>query len=47
MDIQAKKAIIIAQFKQVNDVNLIHPIKNMLHYAFKKEKESPGVSETH
>lgn len=39
MDIQAEKAIIIEQFKQINDVNLIHAIKNMLDYAFKKEQE--------
>lgn len=38
MNVQAEKAIIIEQFKQVNDINLIHAIKNMLDYALKKEK---------
>lgn len=47
MNIQAEKEIIIEQFKQVNDVNLIHAIKNMLDYAFKKEQESLEVPEAH
>lgn len=47
MNIQAEKAIIIEQFRQVNDVNLIHAIKNMLDYALKKEQESLEVPETH
>lgn len=47
MNIQAQKAIIIEQFKQVNDVNLINAIKNMLDYALKKEKECLDVPETH
>lgn len=47
MNIQAEKAIIIERFKQVNDVNLIHAIKNMLDYALKKEQESLEVPETH
>ncbi len=38
MNVQAEKAIIIEQFKQINDINLIHAIKNMLDYALKKEK---------
>lgn len=37
MNMQAEKAIIIEQFKQVNDINLIHAIKSMLDYALKKE----------
>jgi len=45
MNIQAEKAIIIEQFKQVNDENLIHAIKNMLDYALKKEQESYKVPE--
>lgn len=45
MDIQAEKAIIIEQFRQVNDVNLIHAIKNMLDYALKKEQENLEVPE--
>lgn len=47
MNIQAEKAIIIEQFKQVNDVNLIHAIRNMLDYALKKEQENLEVPETH
>ncbi len=45
MNIQAQKAIIIEQFKQVNDVNLINAIQNMLEYALKKE--SFHVPEAH
>ncbi|NOU19196.1 MAG: hypothetical protein HOO91_16690 [Bacteroidales bacterium] len=47
MNVQAQKAIIIEQFKQVNDVNLINAIKNILDYALKKEKESLEVPEAH
>ncbi len=47
MDVQAQKAIIIEQFKQVDDVNLIKAIKNMLDYALKKEKESNDIPEAH
>ena len=35
MDIQAEKAIIIEQFKQVNDETLIQAFKNLLAYALK------------
>ena len=47
MNIQAEKAIIIEQFRQVNDVNLIHAIKNMLDYALKKEQEHFDIPEAH
>jgi hypothetical protein len=47
MNVQAQKAIIIEQFKQVNDVNLINAIKNMLDYAIHKEKESFDIPEAH
>ena len=47
MNVQAQKAIIIEQFKQVDDVNLINAIKNMLDYALKKEKESFEIPEAH
>jgi hypothetical protein len=47
MNIQAQKAIIIEQFKQVNDVNLINAIKSMLDYALKIEKENHEVPEQH
>jgi hypothetical protein len=47
MNIQAEKAIIIEQFRQVNDINLIHAIKNMLDYALKKEQEHFDIPEAH
>lgn len=47
MNIQAEKAIIIEQFKQVNDARLIHAIKNLLDYALKKEQENLKVPEAH
>ena len=47
MNKQAEKAMIIEQFKQIEDENLIHAIKNMLDYALKKEKESLEVPEAH
>jgi len=47
MNVQAQKAIIIEQFKQVDDVNLINAIKNMLDYALKKDKESIDIPEAH
>ena len=47
MNIESQKAIFIERFKQVNDVNLIHAIKNMLDYALKKEQESLEVPEAH
>lgn len=46
MNIQTEKAIIIEQFKQVNDVNLIKAIKNMLDYAQKKEQKYSTVPES-
>ena len=47
MNVQAQKAIIIEQFKQVNDINLINAIKNLLDYARKKEKELFDIPEVH
>lgn len=47
MNIQAEKAIIIEQFNQVNDINLILAIKNLLDYALKKEQVTPEVPEVH
>jgi hypothetical protein len=47
MNIQAEKAIIIEQFRRINDVDLIHAIKNMLDYALKKEQEGLEVPEAH
>ncbi|MDY0343975.1 MAG: hypothetical protein RBR28_10410 [Lentimicrobium sp.] len=47
MNIQAEKALIIEQFKKVNDANLIHAIKSLLDYALTKEKEDFEVPEAH
>ena len=47
MNIQAEKAMIIEQFRQVNDINLIYAIKSMLDYALKKEQENLEVPESH
>jgi aspartate/methionine/tyrosine aminotransferase len=45
MNLQTQKEIIIEQFKQVNDINLINAIKNMLDYALKKENETLEIPE--
>ena len=47
MDIQAQKTIIIEQFKQLNDINLINAIKSMLDYAIKKENDIYEIPEAH
>jgi hypothetical protein len=47
MNMQSQKAIIMEQFKQVNDVNLINAIKSMLDYALKKDKEVFEIPEAH
>jgi len=47
MNIQSQKAIVIEQFKQVNDINLINAIKYMLDYALKKEQETYDIPEEH
>lgn len=47
MNMQAQKAIIIEQFKQVDDINLINAIKSMLDYALKKDKEVFEIPEAH
>jgi hypothetical protein len=47
MDIQAQKAMVIEQFKLVNDINLINAIKSILDYALKKEQENYEIPETH
>jgi hypothetical protein len=45
MNIQAQKAIIIEQFKQVNDEKLISAIKSMLDYALGKEEQKIEIPE--
>jgi len=47
MNIQTRKAIMIEQFKQVNDEDLIDVIQNMLDYALKKEQGIPDIPESH
>ena len=47
MDIQSQKAIIIEQFKEVNDIDLINAIKNLLDFAIKKEKNNYDVPDAH
>lgn len=47
MDLQSQKAIIIEQFKQVNDINLIKAIKSMLDYARQKEANISDIPDEH
>jgi len=47
MNVQAQKAIIIDQLKQVNDVNLINAIKSLLDYALQKENDVFSIPEDH
>jgi hypothetical protein len=47
MNIQAEKAIVIEQFNQVNDIDVIHAIKSMLDYALKKEADAYDIPEEH
>jgi hypothetical protein len=47
MNLQDQKAIVIEQFKHVNDVNLVNAIKNMLDYALSKEQDNNEIPEAH
>ena len=47
MDVQAQKALVIEQFKHVNDINLINAIKSMLDYALNKETDVYNIPEEH
>ena len=47
MNLQTQKAIIIEQFKQVDDINLIKAIQNLLDYASKKEKQEDEIPQAH
>lgn len=47
MNIQAQKAIIIEQFKQINDINLLNEIKKLLESALKKDQESLDIQDNH
>jgi uncharacterized protein (DUF2461 family) len=47
MNLQDQKAIVIEQFKHVNDVHLINAIKSMLDYALNKEQDNNEIPEAH
>jgi hypothetical protein len=47
MDVQTQKAIIIEQFKQVNDIKLINAIKGILDYALQSEPDVYDIPEEH
>ena len=47
MDVQAQKAIVIEQFKHVNDIHLINAIQSMLDYALNKEADVYNIPEEH
>ena len=47
MDIQLQKSILIEQFKQVTDINLINAIESILKYALKKENDDFDIPEEH
>lgn len=47
MDIQAEKAIIIEQFKKLEDIKLIYAIKNLLDKALREESGNEEVPEAH
>lgn len=47
MNIQTQKAIVIEQFKKVNDIHLINAIKNLLDYALQKEEDIYDIPEEH
>jgi hypothetical protein len=47
MNIEAQKAKIIEQVKQINDTDLISAIKSMLDYAHKRDKKVYDIPETH
>lgn len=45
MDIQNQKALIIEQFKKVDDINLINAIKSILDFASKKKADLDDIPE--
>lgn len=47
MDIQLQKSIIIEQFKQVNDINLLNAIQSMLENALIKKNKDFDIPQTH
>ena len=47
MNIEAEKALIIENVKQVKDVNLISAIKSMLDFAQKRDQKVYDIPEAH
>ena len=47
MDIQLQKSIIIEQFNQVNDINLIKAIQGILEYALVKKNDDFDIPQWH
>lgn len=47
MNIEEQKALVIEQFKQVNDIKLINAIKSILDYALQKETDVYNIPEEH
>jgi len=47
MDIQLQKSILIEQFKQVTDINLINAIQSMLEFAKVKENNDFDIPQAH
>lgn len=47
MDIQLQKSIIIEQFNQINDINLIKAIQGLLEYALSKKNDDIDVPQWH
>ncbi len=47
MNIETQKSILIEQFKQVDDENLINAIKSLLDYALKKKEDIIEIPQSH
>ena len=43
MDISSEKAEIIRRFEQIQDISLIHAIKNLLDFGLSKQAESDAM----
>jgi hypothetical protein len=47
MNIEEQKALVVEQFKQVNDIKLINAIKSILDYALQKDTDVYNIPEEH
>ncbi len=47
MDIQLQKSIIIEQFKQVNDIDILNAIQSILKFALVKKNNDFDIPEWH